>query len=302
LRVSETIVRLAARGDGVTDSGRFVALTAPGDAIAEDGSIARGPHHAEPPCPHFPQCGGCQLQHIDDHAYADFVRDRIAGALAAQGLDAPVFKPVHLSPPSTRRRASLRAMRIGKRIVLGFNEAGSNRIVDVRACPVLHPALAALLDPARTMLGLLIQERKSATITMTLADQGVDLSIGGAMVDGLAATEAVTRFAADNRLARLSVDEGYGAEARWEPAPVTVTLGGVPSRSPKARFCRQRLMAKQRWSKRSATPWTAPRGLRTCSPGLVHLRWRSTGRCWRWRVRATRSWRCRRPLRAPSDQ
>lgn len=234
--MSETIVRLAARGDGVTDSGRFVALTAPGDAIAEDGSIARGPHHAEPPCPHFPQCGGCQLQHIDDHAYADFVRDRIAGALAAQGLDAPVFKPVHLSPPSTRRRASLRAMRIGKRIVLGFNEAGSNRIVDVRACPVLHPALAALLDPARTMLGLLIQERKSATITMTLADQGVDLSIGGAMVDGLAATEAVTRFAADNRLARLSVDEGYGAEARWEPAPVTVTLGGVPVALPEGAF------------------------------------------------------------------
>ena len=35
----ETIVRLAARGDGVTEDGRFVAMTAPGDRVAEDGTI-----------------------------------------------------------------------------------------------------------------------------------------------------------------------------------------------------------------------------------------------------------------------
>jgi 23S rRNA (uracil1939-C5)-methyltransferase len=234
--MSETIVRLAARGDGVTESGRFVALTALGDTIGKDGSIVRGPHHTDPPCPHFPQCGGCQLQHVGDDAYAEFVRDRIVGALAAQGLDAPVFKPVHLSPAGARRRASLRAMRIGKRIVLGFNEAGSSRIVDVRACPVLHPGLTAILEPMRDLLATLIGDRRAAPVTMTLADQGIDLAIGGVSVEGLAATEALTRFAARHRLARLSIDEGYGAEARWEPAPVTVTLGGVPVALPEGAF------------------------------------------------------------------
>src|SRR5215213_128536 len=62
----ETIVRLAARGDGVTESGRFFPLTAPGDQVADDGPITPGPHRTVPPCRHFPECGGCQLQHVDD--------------------------------------------------------------------------------------------------------------------------------------------------------------------------------------------------------------------------------------------
>ena len=70
------IVRLAARGDGVTADGRFVLGAAIGDLIEADGSVTRGPDHASPPCRHFPNCGGCQLQHLTDSAYATFVTDR----------------------------------------------------------------------------------------------------------------------------------------------------------------------------------------------------------------------------------
>ena len=59
------ITRIAAKGDGQTQDGRFVALTAPGDDVAPDGTITPGPHHVAPPCRHFPQCGGCQLQQLD---------------------------------------------------------------------------------------------------------------------------------------------------------------------------------------------------------------------------------------------
>jgi len=82
----DLIVRIAARGDGVTADGRHVALSAPGDRLRTDGSIEAGPHHVIPPCRHFPQCGGCQLQHLSDEAFTDYVRDRVAGALAGQGL------------------------------------------------------------------------------------------------------------------------------------------------------------------------------------------------------------------------
>ena len=84
--MSDKVLRLAARGEGVTESGRFVPLTAPGDMVGGDDAILPGPHHQTPPCRHFPECGGCQLQHVDDAAYADFVSDRIATALRKQGV------------------------------------------------------------------------------------------------------------------------------------------------------------------------------------------------------------------------
>ena len=37
-------------------------------------------------------------------------------------------------------------------------------------------------------------------------------------------------------LARLSIDDGYGAETRYEPSPVTVTLSGVPVVLPTGAF------------------------------------------------------------------
>src|SRR3546814_20785157 len=59
---TDIIVRIAAKGDGMTANGRHVPLAAPGDRIAADGGILPGPHHADPPCAHFPTCGGCELQ------------------------------------------------------------------------------------------------------------------------------------------------------------------------------------------------------------------------------------------------
>lgn len=221
------ILRLAARGEGVAEDGRHVPLAAPGDRIGADGAVLPGPHHTTPACRHFPRCGGCQLQHVDNEAYAAYLVDRVAGALAAQGLDRPEIRAPHLSPPLSRRRASLRAERIGGRVVLGFNEGASHRIVDIAECPILHPALFALVAPLRALLPPLIARRRTAEVRLALADQGVDLMLSGVEAEGLEASEALTAFAQAHRLARLSIDEGYGPSPRWEPEPVTVTLGGV---------------------------------------------------------------------------
>jgi 23S rRNA (uracil1939-C5)-methyltransferase len=234
--MSETIVRLAARGDGVTDAGRFFAGTAPGDVIEDTGTITPGPHRTIPPCRHFGTCGGCQLQHIDDASYAQFVIDRITGALAEQRIDAPPFAPVHLSLPNTRRRASVRAERRGKHVVLGFNESASHRIVDVRECHVLQPELVALIAPLRRMLAVVMPDRGRATVTLTRADQGVDVLLAGFEVEGLTAVETLNDFAATNRLARLSVDEGIGPSVRWCPVPPTITLAGVAVGLPDGAF------------------------------------------------------------------
>ena len=234
--MSETVVRLAARGDGVSDAGRFFAGTAPGDVVDADGTITSGPHRAIPPCRHFGTCGGCQLQHIDDASYAQFIIDRIAGALAEQRIDAPPFALVHLSPPNTRRRASLRAERRGKQVLLGFNEGASHRIVDLRECHVLLPELVALMVPLRQLLAVVMPDKGRANVTLTRADQGVDVLLAGFEVEGLTAIEALNDFAATQRLARLSVNEGFGPSARWCPVPPTITLGGVAVALPDGAF------------------------------------------------------------------
>jgi 23S rRNA (uracil1939-C5)-methyltransferase len=224
--MSEPIVRIAARGDGVTASGRYVALAAPGDLLTDEGAVEPGLDHQQPPCRHFPECGGCQLQHVTDRAYCAYLRDRIAGALAQHGLETDIREP-HLSPPKSRRRATLRALKAGNRVVFGFNAERSTSIVDMRECHVLRPELFALVDPLRRLLATLLKPRRTAQVQLTLADQGVDVAIAGVEAEGLEAAEALTSFGDSHRLARLSLDEGHGPEVRFEPVPATVTLSGV---------------------------------------------------------------------------
>jgi 23S rRNA (uracil1939-C5)-methyltransferase len=226
VKLGEEIVRVAAKGDGVTGAGRHVALAAPGDVVLPDGTIEPGPHHATPPCRHFPQCGGCQLQHLDEESLARFVAERVANAARGQGLDPERIAAPHLSPPRSRRRATLHAATGQGRIDVGFREQGSHRIVDMRECHVLAPELFALVEPLRKLLARQ-GKRIAADIELTLAEQGVDLAIKGLAVEGLAATEAMLDFAQVNGLARLTIDQGYGSECLWEPEPVTITLGGV---------------------------------------------------------------------------
>lgn len=234
--MTETIVRIAARGDGVSDAGRFFPGVAPGDLVETDGSITPGAHRVVPPCRHFGTCGGCQLQHIDDESYAAFITGRIVAALAEQGIAPPEFAPAHISPPRTRRRASLRAERRGRQVVLGFNEGSSHAIVDLRECHILLPDLFALVAPLRALLAILMPDRARATITLTQADQGIDLLLSGFDVDGLAAIEALNDFAITHKLARVSVDDGNGPSARWCPEPPTITLGGTPVALPDGAF------------------------------------------------------------------
>lgn len=224
---TDSIIRIAARGDGVTADGRHFPLTAPGDWIRPDGSVAFGVHHAQPPCIHFPACGGCQLQHLDEESYADFVTARVTGALAGQGVTPGAVLPPHISPPMTRRRASLRAARAGKRVTIGFAEEGSHRLIDLQMCAVLDPRLLALVAPLRALLAAILPDKRAAHVKMSLVDQGVDLLLEGVRVEGLAADEALGDFARAQALARLTIDEGDGPQTRWEPEAATVSFGGV---------------------------------------------------------------------------
>ncbi len=228
-------MRIAARGDGVSESGRHVQFAVPGDTLLDDGSLVPGPHRQVPPCRHFPECGGCQLQHADDKAYRAYLAARIAGALAQHGLATEIRDP-HLSPPNSRRRASLRALKSGNRAVIGFNAERSHRIVDMHECHVLRPELFALVAPLRVLLGDLLPSKRPAELQLALTDQGVDVALKGVAAEGLQAIETLTDFCIAQRIARLSLDQGLGPEIFYEPVPATVTLSGTPVAFPVGAF------------------------------------------------------------------
>jgi 23S rRNA (uracil1939-C5)-methyltransferase len=249
---AEEIIRIAAKGDGVTASGRFAWGTAPGDLLHADGSVERGPHHVDPPCRHFGRCGGCQLQQLDEASLADFVEARVSNASSAQELGAEHITPPHLSPLASRRRASLRAESSQGRVVIGYREARSHRLVELSECPVLRPEIVEILPALRKLLiklgqgqvapkakgkpGKHAHAKLAADLELTVTDQGLDLGIKGLAAEGLALTELLLDFARDHALARLTLDAGYGPDTVWEPEPVTVTLSGVAVPFPPGAF------------------------------------------------------------------
>ena len=230
------IIRVAARGDGVTADGRYVALAAPGDLLDPAGGLIHGPNHATPSCQHFPICGGCQLQHLDDDSLRTFIADRVSHALAIQQVEAQEIMSVHLSPPAARRRVAVRSAWVGTQFQLGFSTEKSHRIIDLQQCDVMAPALFALIEPLRKFLNPLIERRRDVQIKLALVDQGVDVMIENWIARNLSDHEALSEFAQKHSLARLSLDEGYGPVSFWEPEPVTVTLGGVAVAYPPYNF------------------------------------------------------------------
>lgn len=232
---SEVILRIAAKGDGVTASNRHAAFAAPGDTLLADGTVQPGPHHATPPCRHFGTCGGCQLQHCDEPSLEGFVRDRVVFGAQSQGLEPRHVAEPAMSPPQSRRRASLKAISSGGRPLVGFNAAASHKVIDLAECHILLPELFALIAPLRRYFAAL-KGRYAIDIELARVDQGVDCGLKGFMPEGLAQTENLLDFCRDHGLARLTLDHGYGAEGFWEPEPVTVTLGSIRVAYPAGAF------------------------------------------------------------------
>jgi 23S rRNA (uracil1939-C5)-methyltransferase len=233
--MNELIVRIAARGDGVTSVGRHVPFGVPGDAVLDDGALAYGPHHQEPPCRHFPECGGCQLQHADDEVYREYLVSRVQTALAQHDLETEV-RPANLSPPNSRRRATLKALKAGQGALIGFNQEQSHRVIDMRECHILRPELFALVDPLRRLLADMLQPKRIAEVQLTLIDGGPDVLLKGLDARRLDEIEQLTSFAMNHDLARLGIDRGLGPETLFEPQRATVTMSGVPVGFPPGSF------------------------------------------------------------------
>ncbi len=246
-RADVTIGSIGRRGDGVAAvAGGTVHIpaTAPGDratvALTETGPgrfrgrlldlLEAGPDRREPPCRHFGACGGCALQHLTPEAYGAWKIDMLPDLLARNGLDVATIEPLHRSPPGSRRRATFAIRRRREDAIVGFNERHSHRVVDLRACPVVLPQIAALIPALRGWAETALQAGDRADAHVAMTDSGLDLLIRTSARLGGAGRDALVALLAREDLARAARahPKQEGAEVLAEARPVRAVHGGVP--------------------------------------------------------------------------
>lgn len=207
MTITATIDSLGHKGEGIVlVNGRkvFVPFALPGELVALDIEGERGrlvevlepsPDRRTALCPHFGVCGGCQLQHLDETAYAAFKIGLIETALQQAGIAAKVSRFV-LAHGGGRRRATLHARRDGA----GYMRQRSHDLLDLDRCPILVPALARAPEIARA-LGAAVGD---CDVSFSATNTGIDVAIRKAPKS--VRVEKLVPLANDLGLARLALE------------------------------------------------------------------------------------------------
>ena len=252
--VDVTIARMGADGDGVADlpdGGKlFLPGTLPGETVRATPGAKRGEGHTgtadilapspdriAPACVHFGTCGGCALQHWSQDAYGAWKAGLLSAALTRAGFADVPIAPLHRTVPGTRRRIDLAIRRHGATLTIGLHAPRSADIIDLTACPVLHPTLFALIAPLRTMLRSLAALKREGSAVLNLLDAGPDLLL---RMDAALTAGDRTRLADFARLhgmPRIATTEGnHAVETACLLRPPEIRFAGTPVLPPPGAF------------------------------------------------------------------
>jgi 23S rRNA (uracil1939-C5)-methyltransferase len=237
------IERMGSGGDGIAPGPIYVPQGLPGERLhveingkRGDGALATiheilnpSLDRIAPACAHFLEgCGGCALQHWAPTPQAAWKRERLSVALARGGFpEAPVAETI-TTPPGVRRRADFAIRRGTDGLRLGFHAAGSAAILDIAACPVLHPRLVAVLKPLRDLLPRLPALKRDGSAVLNLLDTGPDLLLRTDGTLDAAGRALLAGFGAAHGLPRIAWARGNGVpEIAAQLGPVAITLSGV---------------------------------------------------------------------------
>jgi 23S rRNA (uracil1939-C5)-methyltransferase len=96
---------------------------------------------AEPPCPIYHQCGGCQIQHLSYEAQLISKQKQVKDVLERIGgiKDIPVHPTLGMKDPwRYRNKAQVPVGEEGGLVIAGFYQERSHRIIDMDACLIQH--------------------------------------------------------------------------------------------------------------------------------------------------------------------
>jgi len=104
----------------------------------------------------------------------------------------------------------LKALQMPGRLILGFSERQSHKVVDIAECPVTRSEITDILPALRSVLQLILQKRMSAEVHLSVAAIGIDMVVDAAMELNLAARELLVEFAHKEDIAAIHWrDQGF---------------------------------------------------------------------------------------------
>jgi len=225
-----TIERLGHLGDGIAIGAEgpvFVSGILPGEVVTGEVAgdrmsypriVTPSPRRVKPPCSHARTCGGCLMQHAADDFVAEWKAGIVQGALNGQGLSAD-FLPMKTSAARSRRRATFAARRTKGGVLIGFHARGSETLVAIPDCQLVHPDVMAAMPGLVELVRLGGSRSAEVSISVTKALGGVDVDVkGGKPLDGGLRME-LARVVEAHAMARLTWD-GETVALRTQPVQV----------------------------------------------------------------------------------
>lgn len=213
-----TISRLGHLGDGIAEGpngpvyipgmlpGEEIEGILQGDRLEEVRIITPSADRVRPPCSHAKSCGGCLMQHARDGLVEGWKRGIVEGALAGQGLVAPI-RGVATSPPRSRRRAVLSGRRTKGGALIGFHARASQLIIPVPNCQLLHPELMATMPALEALVIAGGSRTGELDLMVTASLGGPDVVVtGGKPLDTTLQLE-LARIVEAHGLARLTWED-----------------------------------------------------------------------------------------------
>jgi 23S rRNA (uracil1939-C5)-methyltransferase len=227
-----TISRLGHLGDGIAEGpggplyipgmlpGEEIEGTLQGDRLEEVRIVTPSVDRVRPPCSHAKSCGGCLMQHARDGLVEGWKRGIVEGALAGQGLSAPM-RGVATSPARSRRRAVLSGRRTKGGALIGFHARASQLIIPVPNCKLLHPDLMAAMPALEALVIAGGSRTAELDLMVTASLAGADVVVTGGKPLDTALQLDLARIVEAHGLARLT----WGDEVVALRAPPMQRMG-----------------------------------------------------------------------------
>lgn len=186
------------------------------------------PDRIEPLCPHFGQCGGCSLQHLDPEKQIEYKQRTLEQNLARIGKVTPDAFWAPLTGPlwGYRRKARLSVRYVHKkeRVLVGFRERYGAFVADMSECHVLDPRIASELGRLSACILEMDAKRSIPQIEVACGDAQCALVFRHLEPLSEEDTERLRGFARESGIAVLLQPGGPATIHALEPADTDLSF------------------------------------------------------------------------------